>query len=751
MAPVTFARMGARLAAAGVGLAMLAAAQAEALSPPPTLGPGGCYDPTQSNADFEAYGPTDVNAQAGNNRMTVNENSAGTITVLKYPNPSLYNQIKYFTLSRNARGRVRTRFPNEGSFAGIRWTTRRGAGFAWLRNWRARQGWDSPDLPVPVTTYRAPRRLGLSVTTIDLAPPRSDAFVRELWIRRSRRSPVRHASVIYFANFNPVANHIPFLPITDWCSPGSDQHAAYDRPGRAIVSSWSGVDQATGSPSSVAVALGFDRPDSSHQVGEDAYDPAPGGSRGSDGYDQARTPPYRLGGGTEADGQTTAALTRTLRFDRSGRAAARVVIAGGADATRALAALRRARQASFAAQLAAGRRDWHRFLARTRLPVSSSKRVMDVAKRSLISLRLARAPDTGAIVASANTQGPYGEDWIRDGAFLNRVLDLNGFRSWVTQHNRFYARVQTSPGNPSAVRPPGNWPMASYADGVDGAPIPWEIDETGLGIWTLYDHWTFLRGAGARAYLQGVYPAIVRSADFLTSCEDPTSGMQCTANEDDNPTPSQSLHGAETVYLGLRSAIAAAHAVGDRDPRVGRWQARLGRLRAAIDGLYDPAKRAYREGNSSGNAYNLDYGDGGWLLWPVRFRPYGDPRMRGERAAVESAMRPALKGPRGQYEGKALLGVAYAYGGPPSAARLRGTLAYMARTLTTPTGLFGESWTRLRSGRPLPVQDMPHVWEHALFYMAALRIDGSRPYSFARTDAFTRACRSGAAAPAACR
>ena len=60
MTPVTFAGMGARLAAAGVGLAVLATPAAEAVSPPPTLGPGGCYDPTQSNADFEAYGPTDV-------------------------------------------------------------------------------------------------------------------------------------------------------------------------------------------------------------------------------------------------------------------------------------------------------------------------------------------------------------------------------------------------------------------------------------------------------------------------------------------------------------------------------------------------------------------------------------------------------------------------------------------------------------------------------------------------------------------
>jgi hypothetical protein len=81
---------------------LLAAPSARALTLPPTLGPGGCDDPTQSNADFEGYGPTDVNAQAGNNRVTVNENAAGTITVFKYPNPSLYNQIKYFAVSRDA-------------------------------------------------------------------------------------------------------------------------------------------------------------------------------------------------------------------------------------------------------------------------------------------------------------------------------------------------------------------------------------------------------------------------------------------------------------------------------------------------------------------------------------------------------------------------------------------------------------------------------------------------------------------------
>lgn len=742
---------GRALAGVLVVIVCVCASMADALTSPPTLGPGGCFDPTQSNADFEAYGPTDVNAQAGNGRVTVNENAAGTITVFKYPNPSLYNQIKYFAVSRDAAGHVRTRFPNEGSFAGIGWRTRRGTGFNWLRAWPARQGWDSSDLPVPVTTYRAPRSLGLSVTVFDLAPPGTDAYVREIWVRRSRRSPVRSAWVTYFANFNPVANHTPFLPVDDWCAPGSDQHSAYDQNTHAIVSSWSGVDDATGKTNSVAVALGFGSRDGAHEVGQDGYDPGANGAGGLDGYDEASRPPYRLGGGTTADGQTTSTLMQSLRFDAHGAAAARVVMSGGSDSAAALRALSIARRFTFAQQLAAERADWHRFLAPTSLPAAAPARVRAVAKRSLISLRLARDSASGAIVASANTQGPYGEDWIRDGAFLNHLLDQLGLSTWVTEHDLFYARIQTSPANPSAVRPIGNWPMASYSDGVDGAPIPWEIDETGLGLWTLFDHSTFLSGATAHAYLTQVYPAIVRAADFLTTCEDPTNGMQCTANEDDNYTPSQSLHGAEAVYLGLRSAVAAAHALGDSGPEAARWQARLDTLGAAIDALYDPAQHAYREGNASGNAYNLDYGDGGWLLWPVEFKPYSDPSMEGEAAAVEHSMNASLAGPRGQYEGKALLGLAYAYAGDPAAlARLRQPLAVLANDVTTPTGLFGESWKRLANGRPLPVQDMPHVWEHALFYMAALKIDGASPYSFQREDAFTRACRGRRAPAGAC-
>jgi hypothetical protein len=125
--------------------------------------------------------------------------------------------------------------------------------------------------------------------------------------------------------------------------------------------------------------------------------------------------------------------------------------------------------------------------------------------------------------------------------------------------------------------------------------------------------------------------------------------------------------------------------------------------------------------------------------------------MLGEANAVSSEMHASFQGPEGEYEGKALLGLAYAWSRPTRAqsAELHGTLAYMASTLTTPTGLFGEAWERFR-GRPAPVEDQPHVWEHTLFYLAALQIDGAMRYRFARTGYVDTACRSRRAPRAAC-
>jgi hypothetical protein len=56
----------------------------------------------------------------------------------------------------------------------------------------------------------------------------------------------------------------------------------------------------------------------------------------------------------------------------------------------------------------------------------------------------------------------------------------------------------------------------------------------------------------------------------------------------------------------------------------------------------------------------------------------------------------------------------------------------------------------LGPGTVFPVQDQPHVWEHTLFYLAAVRIEGAAPYSFAGSGRYVRACAAGNAPAAAC-
>ncbi|MHB8594691.1 MAG: hypothetical protein ACYDB3_10255, partial [Acidimicrobiales bacterium] len=410
---------------------------------------------------------------------------------------------------------------------------------------------------------------------------------------------------------------------------------------------------------------------------------------------------------------------------------ARMIIAPAVTTTRALSVLNAERHRSFAAQWSAVQRNWVDWLSSAALPGTTDNAVLDDAIRALISIRLAVDPDTGAIVASVDSETPYGEDWIRDGSFIDHALDVAGYHRLVTRHELFEASAQSQPGHLDPAAPVGNWPMDVYGDGSPGGPIPFEIDETGLGAWTLWDHYGFLGGgssAAAKAYLRQVFPAIARSANWLSACEDPKTGLQCYADEDDSYTPSQTLHGAGPDLLGLRSAVAAAAALGDDSPEVTIWKDRVATLSSAIDDLYNPGQNAYEEQAGASSALPVSYTDGGWLLWPVELHPLTDPRMQGEATAVWSSMLASLASTSGGYEGKALLGVCEAWSQPtPTSAQhqaLQSELDFMATNLTTDTGLFSEFWQRFSANGPIvPLNDMPHVWEGALFYMSAMCID----------------------------
>lgn len=721
-----------------------------------TSGPGplwgaSCYKVRDANSPYFSshyvYGATNVDAQAGNASLTANESASGTVTVFRADSADDDNQMNYFATGyQPTTGQAIGARPNAGSFLGIRYRTGRGASsavhFAWLRTWPHEQRYLSDMSPVPVTTYIAPGNLGLIVTDTDLATAGSlhaldravraggpDVFVRHLVVSRAAGSPVVSASLVAYGNFSPIGSEVPYIPFED---SGCATQANLSKVGSYSISeqlatvSWSGVDLLTGQPATASVAMGFDGQTSRYQIGADSQDPlAPPGR--PDGYEQLEAAPYRLGDSTADAGQPTIALERPLVFGPTGIASARLYVAAEPRAHMAVAQIVAARQDSFDEQLAQVEAAWQALFRHVPLPATQDSRVVEVAERSVITMLLAIDPRTGAIVASSDTQGPYGEDWIRDGSFINAALDENGFVALATRHDLFYARTQSAPDHPLPGVPFGNWPMNMYMTGQPGGPIPWEIDETGYGAWTLWRQARFVPAQGRIQYLHEVFPAIARAADFLLACQDPDNGFQCAASEDDNFTPSQTLHGALPDLLALRSAVAAATVLGDHSTIVDEWQARAQRLQQAIDSLYDPEAHAYREGPSSTEATPVNFEDGGLMLWPTQLHPYANPTMEGEAAATQTAMDASFDAAGGDYEGVALLGLCHADRGtaPAQLGSLRQTLDYMANTLTTSTGLFGEGWLRWGDGRITPLNDQPHVWEHALFDMSALCLDGS--------------------------
>jgi hypothetical protein len=736
----------ARRAALAAGLALSLAAPAGALAQIAPDKPTNPFCLAGSKQTAEAYGPTDIGATVGNQRLSVGVNPQGTLSVLRWPSPSYYDQLRYFTVDR-ALPRLGLQ-PNEGAFSGLRVRLRDGRRETlWLRDLASRQYYAGEDSDTVVTRFRS-RRHRLLLELDDVVPQSADVLMRRHVLRLGRRSPVRAVRLISFANLNPTASKTRFIPTEDWCAEvdGTDV-ARYVPTADAIVYEIAETDQSLLQRRSVAVAMGASRLTSAHHVGADRYTGHRSTSGGPESaYDDAGDG-LLSGNGALGPAEVDAAISMPLTRRRP----VTVTLAAGPDSRSALALLERYRRRSPVREARAKRRSYLRWLRRARLPRRAPRSVRRLSKRALISLRQAtdehagRGGDKVAIVASIATQSPYGEDWIRDGAFFNEALADIGHPELVERHNYFYAEVQHTleegapPGSPLTIcqqpTPDGNWVINNYADGPEGGPIPWEIDEAGFGLWTLWRHYERAPGA-RRAYLERIYPTIRRTAEFLVAYRDPLTGLTpSTACEDDHPTPQgpqPTMHGSGPVLLAMRSAAAAAEALG-RGADARRYRARAAELEAAID----------RRHRAEGGAWTTDFGVGGWALWPVRVKPsYADQRMRAQAEAVWKGVAPAFDAPhgprkRGQYEAKALHGLAFFHRAvdPGGLSQVKRGLRWIAgvQAAAQGTGILGEIWY-VHDGRLLSVISQPHVWEQVLFHLAAVKAYGGRRYKAGRPE-----------------
>lgn len=678
----------------------------------------------------EVWGPTDIGAVTGNGKLSVGLNRRATVTVFKWPSPSYYDQIKYRTRDRAAP--LMGALPNEGAFLGIGWSPKpksktRKWSYGWLRDWKVKQRFGGAANDEVITTFNDPA-LGLTVRVRDVVAAGRAALVRRIVVTKKARSPVQRVRIVAFSNFNPAVSKIRQNPIADWCTEEqNDAGANYIADDDAVAHVRNGTDESTGQARNVALMMGFASRSHGYHVGPDTYQQARAGTSAFDHFQQDGN----LKGETSASGQADAVMVQERRFGRSSRAASTVIMTAGPTLEAATRALNDTRARSYKSVRGAKAQWWKKWLRGARIPDGAPPAVARLAKRALLSLRQATDPSSGLIVSSIATQAPLGADWPSRGAYINRALLEARHPEMSARHNRAYASLQATitrqpPGGEAT--PYGNWSQNFYGDGVVAGPSPYEIDSTGLAIWTLWDHF---RATKNRVYLYDVYGSMRRAAHYLTDdapvgCRDPASGLQCSAHTDGSTTPVRNLKGAVTAWLGLDAAVKAAKAYGPTESEnAKRWAARRADLGRAI-------RRTYLDEDCS--CFTTDPQAGATLLWPARFGKKRSGPSLGQAKENWRSMRRALRGKVavGGMEARIALGNAHVWGKSPAERRaLRKALAWIASDTTTRgTSLLGGAWMNFPkpSSRITPMVSQPHVWGQAMFYLASLEVYGRKAW-----------------------
>lgn len=651
--------------------------------------------PNQKNNDAPNYGPTPLNSAVGNGNLTIGIDKNGTIALFTWPNPSYYDHIDYRTISKYLpQHGVK---PNMGIFAGITYYQNKKQHTSWFKSneWTHTQYYLHENTNVVVTEFTH-QTLHINVSTTVLVLPNKDVLTQNFNISIPPTSNIHNVSLILFENLNPCTYKLPAAPISDWLFEQlNDFKVTYNKEIQGISHYKPTFFPSLFSPqktNGIYITIAASSSPSSYQCGiegknhglnQDAYQDALDGTLSNNSY---------------AYGKVDSALSFPIA-SCGNTPSITVYFSTHETREQSIAQLQEAKSQSYEHHLEHTNTWWQNWLSTANLPKWAPADILGLAKRSLMVIRMCYHPETGTIVASPSRQAPYGEDWPRDGAYIDYALDVAGYHTMVDKHKQFYVDVQ---------RPSGRWEMCYYADGMIGGPIPFEIDSIGLTIWSYFEHYRFTNNY---SYLANVFPAIKKAANLLTVWQDPFTNLHLPANEDDHIIPSQTIRGAAPVVLGLKYAIKAGDVIGAEKKIIQRWRQRKQELEAAIEThLWD------------GQTYGDIRCGGATMIWPLMSQTMNQIKLQQHLSFVYHSLLERMNSTEGifSYPSKPISALAHIW---RNDTRVQHLVEWLASISTDDTHVFGEWCEPYRQNGKIQYKNMvsvPHAWTHALFYIAAM-------------------------------
>jgi len=645
----------------------------------------------------DGFGPCLINGVVGNGNLTVGLDKKGTVVLFSWPKVSYYDQVNYLTLSE--------KLPdygvkdNMGLFAGIIFQKDDVKSVSWFKSeaWNHTQYYMNDESNILVTEYLN-EKLKVKVVSVCFVLPDKDVFVENFELKLLDGCKLTNIRLIFFENYNICDYRLDGLPISDWLLDFLNDYGVYYDHGFNGICHYKIENHLINrvlrgiTTKGVYITISGTTTPLSYQCGNELRKRG----RFQDAYLDSLDAVLSMN--DNALGRVDSAIVFPLIFKDKNTANATLYFSINRYRDESIDVLRKVREIPFEKHLRDTDNWWRNWLSHANLPVDAPDNILRVAKRSLLLIRLGYDSETGSIIASPSRQAPYSLDWPRDGSFINYALDLAGYYNMVEKHNRFYTKVQ---------KPSGRFAMCYYSDGLVGGPIPFEIDQLGFVSWTFLEHYKFTKNV---SYLKQVYPSIRKMAAIATFWRDPITKLQLPANEDDDWKLKQKLRGAASVLLTLKCAIESAKILGEKNRVIKLWEQRADELRYAIDKYF-----------LENNTYGDPEGGGSTLVWPLEFKDLDDSMRQHIESMYNFLVRVNHEGDEEYgYEIKAVASLAYVW---KNDTRVKELLNWFCNVPTEGTLLMGERFKIDLSRGKAEFKNyvsLPHLWTHALFYIAAM-------------------------------
>jgi GH15 family glucan-1,4-alpha-glucosidase len=676
------------------------------------------------------YGSTSTNATVGNGHLTVGISKYGELVNLRWPNASYFDQLNYKTLYKLPTGwKVEdyNRFYNaserQGSFAGLKFARNGKTEVTWLRTeaWQQMQKYYSVDAPIVITQFTN-EELGLKVTCTDLVSTSNDVLHRRFKFEKTKETGITSLQFIYAANLAPCNKKPLFEPTADWYKDYKNGFATvYDKKQDVFISFLPSQEDKSKLPNVAASEQEVEnfitnleslypssfQKGSSLLVAKDIYCIV-GANRkmvSRSLYEEGTKPKFlpdvtMPNNHLLAKGPALCLSYYDLNLQASVSDELSILFSLAPTLSGAIENLNSEKN-NYESVLNRSDNYWTNKLASATLPKVPDVKMLHTLKRALINVLITAANEEGGIGSSTSaTQPPYTLIWPRDAAVMGYMLDCAGFHEEAEKNSLFFAKTQRKVDGQDCYKPKkaecyrGTWFQCFYADGSPAWIHDLEIDEVGWGLWMWYSHSLFLEGNKKVSYLAALKENIKLAADFLVVYKDPKNNLQKRAKEDDLLWKSQTVIGAATTIMGLKSAISCLKIIEPTSVDIGIYQVRLKELEAATLKEFWKEKTQQFQRAVYGN-----FGPRGIIIWPAMYLPITDSKMDNHAEALYKQLEPFFKktdkarNKEWWYIGKATMAMAYTWQDNPEKLELVKTniKQLLTEVCTQDTWVFGET------------------------------------------------------------